>query len=69
MDYLLGIDVGSTSMKALVYNLQGNVVAQGNHPTESIANDPDHPNWQGYLPEHIWQGISAGIRQAGEELG
>ena len=69
MDYLLGIDVGSTSMKALVYNLQGNVVAQGNHPTESIANDPDHPNWQVYLPEPIWQGISAAIRQAVEQLG
>ena len=44
MDYLLGVDVGSTSMKALVYDFEGNVVSKGTHPTESIANDPNHPN-------------------------
>ena len=69
MDYLLGIDVGSTSMKALVYDLEGNVISQGSHPTESIANDPDHPNWQVYLPEHIWDGISSAIRDAVSQIG
>ena len=69
MEYLLGIDVGSTSMKALVYDLDGNVISQGSHPTESIANDPNHPNWQVYLPEHIWDGISAAIRDAVKQIG
>src|SRR5512135_856171 len=69
MDYLLGIDVGSTSMKALVYDLDGNVFSRGSHPTESIANDPQHPNWQVYLPEHIWDGIASAIRQALSQLG
>jgi len=69
MDYLLGIDVGSTSMKALVYDLDGNVISQGSRPTESIANDPDHPNWQVYLPEHIWDGISSAIREAVSQIG
>lgn len=69
MDYLLGIDVGSTSMKALVYDLDGNVVSQGSHPTESVANDPGHPNWQVYLPDHIWDGISSAIRDAVCQIG
>ncbi len=69
MDYLLGIDVGSTSMKALVYDLDGQVVSKGSHPTESIANDPDHPNWQVYLPDHIWDGISSAIKDAVGQLG
>lgn len=69
MDYLLGIDVGSTSMKALIYDLDGNVISRGSHPTESIANDPDHPNWQIYLPEHIWDGISTSIRDAMKQIG
>ena len=64
MDYLLGIDVGSTSMKALVYDLDGNVISQGSRPTESIANNPDHPNWQVYMPDHIWDGISSAIHDA-----
>ncbi len=68
MDYLLGIDVGSTSMKALVYDLDGNVISQGSHPTESIANDPDHPNWQVYLPDHIWDGIASAIHDAVSQI-
>jgi xylulokinase len=69
MDCLLGIDVGSTSMKALVYDLDGNVISSGSRPTESIANNPDHPNWQVYMPDHIWQGISSAIRDAVSQIG
>lgn len=69
MDYLLGIDVGSTSMKALIYDLEGNVVARGSHLTETVANDPDHPNWQVYLPEHIWEGVSSATRMAINKIG
>jgi xylulokinase len=68
MDCLLGIDVGSTSMKALVYDLDGNVISQASRPTESIANDPVHPNWQVYLPDQIWDGISAAIREAVSQI-
>jgi xylulokinase len=69
MDCLLGIDVGSTSMKALVYDLDGNVISRGSRPTESIANDPDHPNWQVYLPDHIWDGIASAIHDAVSLIG
>jgi xylulokinase len=69
MDCLLGIDVGSTSMKALVYDLDGNVISRGSRPTESIANDPDHPNWQVYLPDHIWDGIASAIHDAVSQIG
>ena len=69
MDYLLGIDVGSTSMKALVFDLDGNVISRGSHPTESIKNDPDHPNWQVYLPDHIWDGIASAISDAVSQIG
>ena len=68
MDYLLGIDVGSTSMKALVYDLKGNVISRGSRPTSSTANDPEHPNWQVYPPDHIWNGISGAIREAVSQL-
>jgi xylulokinase len=56
-------------MKALVYDLDGNVISQGSRPTVSIANDPDHPNWQVYLPDHIWDGIASAIRDAVNRIG
>ena len=69
MDCLLGIDVGSTSMKALVYDLDGTVISQGSRPTLSVAHDPDHPNWQVFMPDHIWDGISSAIQDAVNGIG
>lgn len=69
MDYLLGIDVGSTSMKAVIYDLAGRVASRAACPTHSLANDPEHPNWQVYLPEHIWDGVSSAIHEAVAKLG
>lgn len=69
MDCLLGIDVGSTSMKALVYDLDGNVISQGSRPTVSVGDNPDNPNWQVYMPDHIWDGISSAIRDAVDKIG
>jgi xylulokinase len=68
MDCLLGIDVGSTSMKALVYDTEGHVLSHASRPQVSIANDPAHPNWQVYLPENIWDGIASAIHDAVSQL-
>jgi xylulokinase len=68
MDFLLGIDVGSTSMKAAIYDLDGNVVAQSSQPTQSVANDPEHPNWQVFLPDDIWNGIARAIKGAVDQI-
>lgn len=68
MDCLLGIDVGSTSMKAVVYDTQGNVVSRASRPQVSVANDSTHPNWQVYLPDNIWDGISDAVHDAVSQL-
>jgi xylulokinase len=68
MDYLLGIDVGSTSMKAVIYDLDGNPVAQASRPTVSVANDPEHPNWQVYIPGDLWDGVAAAIQEAVSQI-
>ena len=68
MDFILGIDVGSTSMKALIYDLEGNVVAQSSQPTQSVADDPEHPNWQVYIPDDIWHGIASAIKGAVDQI-
>lgn len=64
MDYLMGIDLGSTSLKAVVYDLDGRMVAAGARPTEKCHPDADHPEWTVWQPEQIWSGVSAAIRDA-----
>jgi sugar (pentulose or hexulose) kinase len=64
MDYLAGIDLGSTSLKCVIYDLTGKVVASGSRPTEQFHPYPDHPEWTVWQPEQIWGGTAAAIKDA-----
>ena len=60
--YLLGIDVGTTNTKAIVYDPAiGKVVAVASRPT---ATHHPKPEWSEYDPAELWQGIVATIREA-----
>jgi xylulokinase len=64
MDCLVGIDLGSTSLKAVVYDLDGNALAQAARPTERFHPDPAHPDWTIWKPEQIWGGTADALREA-----
>jgi len=64
MDLLMGIDLGSTSLKAIIYDLDGTVVARGSRPTEKSNPSEEHPEWTVWQPEQIWGGAAEAIRQA-----
>lgn len=64
MDYLAGIDLGSTSLKCVIYDLAGNVVASGTRPTERCNPYPAHPEWTVWQPEQIWGGTAAAMKEA-----
>ncbi len=68
MDYLAGIDLGSTNLKCVVYDLAGNVIASGARPTERFNPYPDHPEWTVWQPEQIWGGTAAAISEAVSQL-
>lgn len=68
MDYLMGIDLGSTSLKAMVYDTAGKAVASGSRPTERFQPYPDHPEWVVWQPEQIWLGTAAAIKDAVSKL-
>ncbi len=61
MTLLLGLDVGTTSVKAVVYQTDGTAVGVASRPT------PTHyprPGWAYYRPEEIWQTVVGVIRGA-----
>jgi xylulokinase len=64
MDYLVGIDLGSTNLKAIVYDTAGRAVAGANRPTQRFNPDPDHPTWAIWRPEQIWEGVCESLREA-----
>lgn len=64
MNYLMGIDLGSTSLKAVIYDLQGNKVAASSRPTLKYNPSSEHPEWTVWQPEQIWGGTADSIREA-----
>ena len=65
MDYLVGIDLGSTNLKAVVYDLDGQRRGPGQpaHRARSIPY-PEHPDWAIWRPEQIWGGVAESLREA-----
>jgi xylulokinase len=64
MDYLAGIDLGSTSLKCVIYDTSGRLVASGSRPTERFHPDAEHPEWTVWQPEQIWGGAAAAMQDA-----
>ncbi len=68
MDYLAGIDLGSTNLKCVIYDLDGNVVARASRPTQQFNPYEDHPEWTVWQPEQIWGGTAAAMSEAISQL-
>lgn len=66
MQYLLGLDVGTTNLKAVLYDVEGHPVATALRST--VTYHP-RPEWAVYDAEEIWQRISDAIRQVVAEIG
>ena len=66
--YLAGIDLGSTSLKSVIYDLSGTVVSSGSRPTERFHPDAAHPEWTVWDPAQIWGGAAAAVRDAVSRL-
>lgn len=64
----MGIDLGSTSLKAVAYDLSGRQLASGSRPTQRFHPDPQHPEWTVWQPEQIWNDTAAAIREAVGQL-
>lgn len=59
---LLGIDVGSTNLKAVLFDLQGRLIAKCETPTICEHPDAAHPEWAVWQPRQIWSGVSGCVR-------
>lgn len=64
MEYLVGIDLGSTSLKAVIYDLAGNVAAKASRPTLRRNPYTDHPDWAVWEPGEIWGGVCDSLQEA-----
>ena len=62
---LVGVDFGSTHIRALVIETDGTVVASGSAPTPT---DHPRPGWAEHDPEALWLATVTALRQATDQL-
>lgn len=65
-NYCLGLDIGTTSAKAVVFGLNGKVIAQFE---EMIKTYHPNPGWAEQDPEEILQAVLSAIRAVIEKAG
>lgn len=66
--YLLGVDLGSGSIRAALYTLDGTAVAIAARPTEKITPDPLKPNEIVWPHDRIWANGCEAIREVAAKL-
>jgi len=64
MALLLGLDIGSTSIKANIYDIKGSLVSSGSNPTVLSHPDKEHPTWAIWEPDVIWEAVQKSISSA-----
>lgn len=64
--YLLGLDVGTTGCKAVVFDPDGNIKGYGFQEYDVIC---EKPGWAEQDPEEVWDAAKTVIRQAVSESG
>jgi xylulokinase len=62
---LVGIDVGTTNIKAVIFDPAGQPVAEASVSTPTYY---PQPTWAYYRPEELWQRTAEALRQATSQL-
>ncbi|ATQ76251.1 carbohydrate kinase [Massilia violaceinigra] len=64
---ILAIDNGTQSVRAILFDLQGNIVAKSQVHFESYFSE--HPGWAEHDPEDYWQSLCRACKQLWEQPG
>ena len=68
MDLLLGIDLGSTSIKTILYDEEGHVAARASRPMQRFHPNPEHPEWTVWDPDELWSQTAAACRDVVSQI-
>ncbi|MCB0576067.1 MAG: glycerol kinase, partial [Saprospiraceae bacterium] len=66
MKYILAIDQGTTSTRAIVFDKQGNTIAVAQ---QEITQYFPKPGWVEHNPVEIWESVQATVRQVVDRVG
>ena len=62
--YLLAIDIGSTSIKSVIFDYEGNTISIGSQKTEVFFKKEGDKEYAFWMPENIWDSVCKAIKQS-----
>src|SRR6185312_8098423 len=66
-EHILAIDHGTQSVRALLFDLQGNLIAMARQPLEMYVSE--RPGWAEQSAEYYWESLCAACRQVWQQDG
>lgn len=69
MKYLLGLDIGSSSVKACLVDQNGNTCGTGQSPSEEMAISAPQPGWAEQEPDSWWEHAVKAVHKATKQSG
>ena len=64
-DHILAIDYGTQSVRALIFDLHGNLAYKVRVPVEPYFSE--NPGWAEQHPAYFWENLCAACRQLWQE--
>ena len=66
MSLLIGLDLGTTTIKAILYDSkQGRVIDRASQPTP-VSHSRPHPDWIEHSPQALWEAVCHCLRQVAQ---
>lgn len=62
--YLLSIDIGSTTIKSAVFDLEGNLVSIGRRKTEVFHKEENSARYAFWMPDNIWKQVCKAVQES-----
>ena len=69
MELLMGLDLGSTNIKAIIYTKNGKPVSEASLRFPLTHDNPDHPAWCVWKHEDVWNISKKAIGESVKKLG
>jgi xylulokinase len=68
MELLMGLDLGSTNIKAIIYTKDGKPVSESSNRLPLTFNNPDHPTWCVWKHDDVWNIAKKAIGESVKKL-
>jgi len=66
--YLMAVDIGSTTIKSVIFDYEGNIISEGRRKTEVFYKEASGKKFAFWMPDNIWNNVCGAIRDSVDKI-